>query len=347
MNFKSTKPVFSVVMPMYNVQKYVAKAIDSVLAQTYSQFELICVNDGCTDDTMEIVKRYEDPRIRIINQSNMGLSAARNTGIQWSRGLYVALLDSDDFWSPNKLQRHFQHFRNNPNMGVSYSASKFVNDSGEELGIGQYPKLDNISPADIFCRNPIGNGSAAVLRKSMLMQLATYEHKHGTQRLVCFDERLRQSEDVEFWLRAALTSKWEFKGIGEGLTYYRVNASGLSANLTKQFSAWKLSVANNRHLNPTFFDNWTSLASAYQKRYLARRAIQSRNTVTALSFSVGAIYTNWRILKDEPSRTLTTLAAACLCCLPNTLYEKLERGVMAMSRFIKEKNNEKTNASLA
>lgn len=338
MNNTINKPIFSVVMPMYNVAKYVATAIESVLAQTYGQFELICVDDGCTDNTLDIVSTYKDSRIRVIRQKNMGLSAARNTGISHARGLYVALLDSDDYWAPTKLQMHLSHFRNNPKLGVSYSASQFIDEEGNLLGIGQYPKLTNIHAQDIFCRNPIGNGSAAVLRKSMLLQMGKHVYNNGEVRLTYFDERLRQSEDVEFWLRAALTSDWQFMGIGEGLTFYRVNASGLSANLTNQFQAWRVSVKNNYHLNPAFFDKWYSMASAYQKRYLARRAVQSRNSFTALKFSVGAILTNWRIMRDEPSRTLATLGAALLSILPSSIYNALEQRAMQLTKAVQQRS---------
>ena len=138
------KPVFSVVMPMYNVEKYVRQAIASVLAQTYQHFELLCVDDGSTDGTLAIAASFADPRIRIISQENRGLSGARNTGINNSSGLYVAFLDSDDYWDMDKLRSHLEHFRNNARLGVSYSASAFIDDNGRAMGIGQYPKIENI-----------------------------------------------------------------------------------------------------------------------------------------------------------------------------------------------------------
>ncbi|SMF54572.1 Glycosyltransferases involved in cell wall biogenesis [Alteromonadaceae bacterium Bs31] len=332
----NSKPVFSVVMPLYNVEKYVENAIDSVLAQSYEHFELICVNDGCTDNTMRIVREYEDPRLKIVEQKNMGLAAARNTGINHASGIYIALLDSDDAWAVNKLQKHFKHFRENPGLGVSYCASRFIDEDGYDMGIGQYPKLSNISAVDIFCRNPIGNGSAAVIRHSMLTSLSEVRVRDGRYRTSYFDEDFRQSEDVEFWLRAALSGSWEFAGIEDELTYYRVNASGLSANLDKQFAAWKASVNKNRALNPGFFKKWYSLAEAYQKRYLARRAIQSRNSLAALKWLSSALLSNWRIVWNEPSRTLATACCALLSWLPASLYSAMEELAMHVSDFSRQ-----------
>ncbi len=120
---KSNKaPVFSVVIPMFNVEDYIDQSIQSVLGQDYNNFELICVNDGCQDKTVSRVLEYKDPRIRLISQNNGGLSAARNTGIRNSRGLYIAFLDADDYWREDKLKKHLEHFEGNPKLGLSYSA---------------------------------------------------------------------------------------------------------------------------------------------------------------------------------------------------------------------------------
>jgi len=324
------KPVFSVVMPMYNVEKYIEDSIQSVLDQSYPNFEIICVNDGCTDNTVAKVKAFNDSRIRIIHQQNLGLSGARNTGINHCQGLYVAFLDSDDLWHQDKLKCHFEHFRGNPWIGVGYSASDFIDEDGKLLGIGQHPKLVNITPQDIFCRNPIGNGSAAVFRRSVLMKMG---QKNGS-RTTYFDERLRQSEDVDFWLRVALQTTsgqqapWQFEGIEKSLTYYRVNASGLSANLDKQLASWEYATKKNQSLAPEFFEQWYSLALAYQKRYLARRAIQSHNGLAALYLINAALKTDIRILSQEPKRTFVTYGCAVLSLLPAAVYSPIEKLAM-------------------
>ncbi|MEE2730641.1 MAG: glycosyltransferase [Pseudomonadota bacterium] len=317
-----TKPIFSVVIPVYNVERYIEECIQSVLNQTYHNFEIICVDDGSPDGSIERVQRFNDPRIRIVRQKNRGLAAARNTGINASRGLYIALLDSDDAWHPTKLAQHFKHLSSNPRLGVSYSASLFMDDHSKSMGLGQFPKLTHIDAADIFCRNPVGNGSAAVLRKSMLLAVAR-PAQADPQRIEYFDETMRQSEDVEFWLRLALTTDYQFEGIGQALTYYRVNASGLSANLDKQYQAWLYSVNKNRALNPDFYTRWFPLACAFQKLYLARRAIKSGQGTTALKLVHAALAGDARILWREPTKTLLTYGAAYLSLLPQAWFERL------------------------
>jgi len=317
-------PLFSVVIPCYKVANYIGDCLESVLAQTFQSFEIICVDDGSPDSTVEIIKQYSDDRIRIIHQINRGLSGARNTGINATRGIFVALLDADDLWLPTKLEKHFKHLQSNPDIGISYSASEFIDEDGKAMGLGQHPKLTNITAKDIFCRNPIGNGSAAVIRKSLLNSISRVRQIGKETRVEYFDENMRQSEDVEFWLRVALSTKYKFEGIGAALTQYRVNMSGLSANLDKQYESWIYSVQQNKQLNQKFIKQWFPLASAYQKRYLARRAIQSRNAKTALKLIKQAIFEDPRILVEEPKRTLITLICSVLCALPEQVYKSIE-----------------------
>jgi len=317
-------PIISVVIPCYNVAGYIKKCLNSVLSQTFMSFEVICVIDGSTDNTYEIIKQLNDNRIRVIHQKNRGLAGARNTGINASRGLYVALLDADDLWLPTKLEAHFKHLQLNPDVGISYCASEFIDEQGLRLGIGQFPKLKNISPKDVFCRNPIGNGSAPVIRKSLLNCIARVKKAGNLTRNEYFNESMRQSEDVEFWLRVALSTGYKFEGINEALTLYRVNMSGLSANLEKQYESWLYSASQNKNLNPEFMKKWFSLASAYQKRYLARRAVQARNSNTACKLMREALAQDIRILFEEPKRTLLTITCSLLCALPKRLYDNLE-----------------------
>ncbi|MCF2856563.1 glycosyltransferase family 2 protein [Pseudoalteromonas sp. SMS1] len=327
-------PTVSVVIPMYNVGKYIELSINSVLNQTYQDFELICVDDGCSDDTLVKVAQFDDPRIKVISQLNRGLAGARNTGIRAARGEYIALLDADDFWLPEKLEKHVAHLEANSQLGISYCPSLFMDEDDTLLGIGQFPKLTGITSKDVFCRNPIGNGSAPVIRKAVLEAVAFEDGMRNWQQY--FDEELRQSEDIELWIRIALDTDYKMEGIEQPLTYYRVNASGLSSNLHKQFTSWQYAVDQNRIGHDAFFNKYGSLAKAYQLRYLCRRAIQSRNSTQAIKLMHNALKTNWRIIKEEPKRTLATLACTYLCTLPNSLYDAIESVAMRGAAFLQK-----------
>jgi len=113
-------PEVSVVIPTYNYARYIREAIDSVLAQTYRDSEIIVIDDRSTDDTKGVVSQY-GPEIEYIRQENQGLSAARNTGIRNSKGEYIAILDSDDIWLPSKLEKQIKLFEANSELGLVYS----------------------------------------------------------------------------------------------------------------------------------------------------------------------------------------------------------------------------------
>lgn len=302
-------PIVSVVMPVYNVEAYVAEAIESVLAQTFADFELIIVDDGGNDGSLEICRSFDDARIRIISQTNRGLAGARNTGIIESRGRYVAFLDSDDRWLPEKLALHVIHLDNNPEIGLSFSPSWFIDAEGRRMRLRQTPKLSHISSADIFCRNPVGNGSAPVIRREALETVA-FDHHSKASRSWYFDETLRQSEDIEMWLRLAVAGGVRFAGIAPALTEYRVGGGGLSSQVVRQYQAWEEVVARLSSYAADFATKHAARARSYQLRYLARRAVQLGDHSMALTLLREAMASSIRPLLEEPSKTLVTIGAA-------------------------------------
>lgn len=307
-------PRVSIVMPVYNVERYVAEAIDSVLAQTFHDWELLVIDDGGSDRSIDIAAEYCDPRIRIIAQRNRGLAGARNTGIAHARGDYIALLDSDDRWLPEKLALHVIHLDAAPDVDVSYSASRFIDGAGNALRQTQTPRLHDITPQLILCRNPVGNGSAAVIRRSAL-DLIAFVHPDEPDRTCWFDESFRQSEDIELWVRLAVQAQACFDGIAPELTEYRIVAGGLSANIARQFESWERMIAKTASYAPEFVGRHGDRARAYQLRYLARRSVQLGDGSFALSLVAQALKASVRPLVEEPRKTLVTLGAALVARL--------------------------------
>ncbi len=304
-------PRVSVIMPVYQVEAYVAEAIRSVLAQSYADFELLIIDDGGQDRSIEICRGFDDPRIRIISQANRGLAGARNTGIAEARGEVIALLDSDDRWLPDKLMLHMIHLDSMPDVGVSYSGSRFIDSEGKPLRQAQRPKLNQVSAADIFCRNPVGNGSAPLIRRSMLNRIA-FPHPDDPKRLCYFDENFRQSEDIELWVRLALKANCTFDGIKPLLTEYRIVRGGLSANVIRQYETWLCMYAKVEAYAPEFIAEHGARARAYQLRYLARRSVQLGDGSFALALMRDALATSLGPLIEQPIKTGLTLAAAIL-----------------------------------
>lgn len=314
------------IVPVYQVEKYIARTISSVLAQTYNNFELLIVDDGSTDRSYEICQQFADARIRIIRQQNQGVAAARNTGICEAQGEYIALLDGDDLWVPDKLKKHVEHLDNSPNVGVSFSRSAFIDEADKPLGIYQMSKLTDITPLDLLCRTPIGNGSVPVIRKELLEAIKFIEPESGAISYFDRDRNLHPSEDVECWLRMMLKTDWQIEGLAEALTLYRVNPKGFSAQLYKKLSSWETMLEKARaYTSPEMIAEWEKPAMAYQLRHLARRAVTLSEGSTAVEFARKALSTYRTILFEEPRRTLMTLAAAYLLwLLPNSAYNQIQ-----------------------
>ena len=316
----------SVIIPVYGVEKYIAATVQSVLEQTYKDFELLIVDDGSRDRSGEICQQFTaDPRVKVIRQENRGVCAARNTGIRHAEGAYLAFLDGDDLWLSEKLEKHVNHLESCPNLGLSFSRSAFIDEAGQSLGIYQMPKLRDITPDIILCRNPIGNGSAPVIRREAFAGIRFQYPLNGTLEDCYFDEQLRHFEDVECWLRIALQTNWQVEGIPEALTLYRVNSGGASTNLSKQLADLEKVLEKTRSYAPDLIAQHGDRAKAYELRKLARWAVRLQAAPTAVNLAHQALSTHWRILLEEPRRTLLTLGAAySLRILPRSLYHQME-----------------------
>lgn len=316
----------SVVMPVYNVEQFVALAIRSVLMQTYEDFELLIVNDCSPDNSLSICEGFNDGRIKIIqHESNRGLAGARNTGIRHSVGKYIAFIDSDDMWHEEKLEKHIVHLESDELVGVSFSRSAFIDQDGKPLNAYQMPALDHVSAGHYLCRNPIGNGSAPVIRRECLKDIAFTDNLHGKEEICYFDEKFRQSEDIECWIRIRANTQWRIVGLTEALTLYRLNSGGLSSDIPKQLASWEAMLEKTSQHSPELVQKYGKLARAFQLRYLARQAIRLRDGMLAAKLVNKAIICHPSILFKEPSRTIVTVAASyVLILIPKPLCKYFE-----------------------
>jgi glycosyltransferase involved in cell wall biosynthesis len=315
-------PKVSVVVPLYQTERFIAQTLASVLLQTYDDFEVLVVDDGSTDRGPALARATGDARVRVITQSNRGLAGARNTGIREASGGYIAFLDADDLWHREKLARHVAVLDARADVGLTYSASRLIDDAGRPLGLSQWPSRATTKPDDVFCRNPIGNGSAPVIRRAALDAIAFVDAELA--RRCWFDESFRQSEDIECWMRIATTTRWQLALVPYELTDYRVSAAGLSANTNRQLETWRRFRAKVKAYAPALEASHGNLAEAFQLRYLARRAVQGGDGREALRLMHSAVASSMRILVMEPVRTGVTYAAAVLrTVMPQALVERL------------------------
>jgi len=303
-------PAVSVVVPVYNTATTVAETLESLFSQTMTNFEVIIVDDGSTDNSMEIVRRYDDPRCVIVSQENRGLNGARNAGIKHSKAPYIAFLDADDRWRPTMLEKHVEHLNANPTVGISFSPSALIGEDSQSLRMRQRPKLNDITARDVICRNPIGNGSAGVFRREVFDGIAFTHVETPEGETWWFDETYRQSTDIECWMRIVAQTEWQFQGLAEVLVDYRVNAGGLSANTGRQLLYWEKALAKLAELRPDLAKTYGRLARAYQLRYLARRAVSGGDGRRAFDLILKALKEDYRIAIQEPVKSAVTLGAS-------------------------------------
>lgn len=315
----------SVIILIYNSENYIAAALESVLAQTYKNIEILLIDDGSPDNSIEICQQFNDPRIRIIRQQNCGLPGARNTGIRQAKGDYLAFIDGDDLWEPEKLAQHVNHLAHSPQVGVSFSRSAFIDETGKFLGTYQTPKLKSITPSYLLRCNPVGNGSAAVVRREVFLAIAFPDNRDGIAECY-FDEQFRHSGgDVDLWLRVLLQTDWQIEGIPEALTLYRIHSDGLSAQLNRQLADGEQLIAKIHTYATQLNENWEAVTKAYHLRYLARSAIRWKSDAIAVRLMHQAISTYWCIVLESPRQTIMTLIAAYLLLLvPRHLHAQLK-----------------------
>ncbi|GAB1538523.1 glycosyltransferase [Scytonema sp. NUACC21] len=329
----------SVIIPVYAAEKYIAATLQSVLEQTYKNFEVLIIDDGSPDRSIEICQQFTDSRIKIIRQENRGLAGARNTGIRQAEGEYLALIDADDLWLPEKLEKHIAHLEKSPAVGVSFSLSAFIDEAGQPLGTYHMPKLSGITPPYLLCHDPVGNGSAGVYRREVFEGIKFQDNLHGFVEDFYFEERFRMSQDMELLLRIALQTPWQIEGIPEALTLYRVTGGTLSSNWSKKVEAWEKVIERVRSYAPELIAQRANQSRAYQFRYLARRAVRLQaEGAIAVQLINRALLTHWRILLEEPRRTLMTwIAAYLLWLLPQSAYTNIETIVAKITGLIQRR----------
>jgi len=237
MTSDTSAPLVSVVIPAYNVDWCIGRAVDSVLAQDFRARELIAVNDGSIDATRAVLEAYGDA-ITVIDQANGGMSAARNAAIRRARGTYVAFLDADDWWLPGKLSRQVELMQSRPEIGFCSTSAQVEDEDGRVLNLWRCSLGSTEMLTTLFAENAAiaGGCSAVMVRKALF------------DRVGLFDESLRGFEDPDLWIRLAAVSGYAC--IDDTLTVILRRGKSVSRNLDAMRIAALRSMRKNRALLP-------------------------------------------------------------------------------------------------
>jgi glycosyltransferase involved in cell wall biosynthesis len=207
-------PKISVIMSVYNGEKYLREAIESILNQTFTDFEFITVNDGSTDNSLEIIRSYSDERIRIINnEKNIGLTKSLNKALKQSRGEYIARQDADDISSPNRFEEQMKYLKEHLEVVLLGTGVYLIDENGKI--VGKRIALAKPDIKDLFKGNQFNHGSV-MFKKEVINQLGGY------------NELIRYSQDYELWLRIA--KSYEVRNLTQLL--YKLRSHDANIGLT-------------------------------------------------------------------------------------------------------------------
>jgi glycosyltransferase involved in cell wall biosynthesis len=234
----------SIVIPNYNQMHYLRSSIQSVLNQTYKNFEIVIIDDGSTDDSKSVISGFGD-RVRCIYQENKGLAGARNTGIHAARGELIGLLDADDEWMPSYLERMVSFANANPEAAVYYCRAQAMDANGDPL-----PQIFGGPPV------PPDQLYHTLLRANFIIPSTILMIKSAITQAGLFDPDLRSLEDWDLWLRLLPTHR--IIGIDDILVKYRIHGSSLSTNVSGMQNAIRLVVEKHFGLDDGKPEEWSA-----------------------------------------------------------------------------------------
>ncbi|MFB2937273.1 glycosyltransferase family 2 protein [Aerosakkonemataceae cyanobacterium BLCC-F154] len=212
-------PLISVIIPAYNSEKTIRDTIKSVINQTCNNFEIIVINDGSQDSTLEIVSQFSDPRLKVFSYPNAGGAVSRNRGFSHSSGEFIAFLDADDLWTPDKLELQLTALQENPEAAVAYSWMDCIDESGKFFRPGSHRTENGDIYAKLFLTCFVETGSNPMIRRQAFIEV------NG------FDETLSASQDYELYLR--LASRYNFVAVPHTQVLYRLSSNSMTCNIKR------------------------------------------------------------------------------------------------------------------
>ncbi len=245
------QPIVSVLLPAYNAENYIAIAIESILNQTFTQFELIIIDDCSTDSTFSIIKKYAKKDKRVIvsqNKKNLKLSKTLNKGISLAKGKYIARMDADDWSFPKRLEKQVRFLEKNPDVGIVGGSMQIMDEKGRVYSKRMYPLLDQEIRKKIYLYSPFSHPTI-MIRRSILDRAGNY------------NSRFNPAEDYELYFRIGELSK--FANIDMFLIKYRIVANSMTTGTMKNMESKTIEVRKKNFSNPIYKPSLFDLGYTY------------------------------------------------------------------------------------
>jgi glycosyltransferase involved in cell wall biosynthesis len=252
--------LISVIIPVYNGEPTIKETIESVIQQTYSEFEIIVINSDSSDRTLEIVSRIQDQRIKIYNYPKANGSVNRNRGLTHAAGELIAFLDADDIWKPDKLELQYKALQENPQAGVVYSWTDAIDQQGKFLRPCSHTTWQGDIYRKLLLNDFIASGSNVMIRENVLAQIGG------------FNESLTNAQDRDTWMRLAAIT--DFVCVPKVQILYRILPNSVSSNIVGMEAA-QLQVIDNAFKNKkaASFQHLQEQALANLYKYLCYKTL--------------------------------------------------------------------------
>ncbi len=274
-------PTISVLIPCYNAERTIQETISSVLAQTFTDFELLVINDGSTDGTMSVLEQITDDRLKVVSFENSGPQKSRNRGIEKARGKYITFIDADDLWTSDKLASQLQALQNTPEAAVAYSWTDFIDENSNFLKHSRHIEMAGDVYEQLLIDDFIASGSNPLIKAEAIRAVGG------------FDENTLAGQDWDMWLM--LAEKFQFVAVPKVQILYRKSCSSKtwSDNIRRQAKG-HIQVMNKHLSNRKNLILKKSIYFAGRYRYLLFHCLdQGRltpdNGVLALRFFAQAL----------------------------------------------------------
>lgn len=253
-------PLVTVIIPVFNGAKTIQDTIASVLNQSFSDFELLIMNDGSTDNTLEVVAGFDDARIKVLSHPNSGSNPTRNRGIEAATGEFISFIDADDLWTPDKLEAQLNALKDAPQAAVVYSWTDCIDEQGHYLRPGAHAIVSGDVHANLLLTDCIGSGSNVLVRKQALIDAGK------------FDESLPNAQDWDMWLR--LSARYQFACVPKTQVLYRVSPASLSSNVQRMEDASMRVIERSFSQAPAALQYLKPYSLGNRYKFLTYRALQ-------------------------------------------------------------------------
>lgn len=268
--------IVSVIIPAYNAEAFIERTLNSVISQTYKNLEVLVIDDGSQDRTAEIVQAIaqKDCRVKLLQQANSGVAAARNLGIKHSQGEFIAPIDADDIWYPQNIDKQVQYMLEaGESVGLVYSWSVDIDEQDAPTGNFRASNIEGKVYKTLVCHNFLGNASASLIRRSCFEKLGGYNCQLREQ-------NAQGCEDWELYLRIA--EHYQFGVVREFLIGYRKILGSMSRDYRKMAKSHSLMLQAVREKHPEISAFLYRLSSSSFYMYLAQQSRQYSDHRTTL-----------------------------------------------------------------